>query len=368
MTITPRDASEPDPILARREALDIVLEAVADSPWREHLMLRGSILLRGWLGLDAREPGDVDFVVLPQGWAFHSERTETMLRDIAERVATAAERSESIRIQASEVDYSEIWTYDRVPGRRLNLRWTALDARIRSGNAQADFVFNEPLPQPPQWTEIPRLGAPGAPVRLLAASPELSLAWKVRWLTEDRYPEGKDLYDAVLLAERFGPDAQLLRTVSPETWFHELPELTAAVDWDELIWSRPELTGQLDAFAWRLILALAPVFPDQLADFRTRLGRTLDWTVKEARRRTEKDRDEILLEDGLERWAELTTVQRLLAVQAEYGCDLAVAAERIAVARQRNQQIPGIEHRVDPYLVADTVERWSDSSAGNAGG
>ncbi|PYC74957.1 hypothetical protein C7C45_03455 [Micromonospora arborensis] len=36
---------------------------------------------------------------------------------------------------------------------------------------------------------------------VLAAPAPLALAWKLLWLATDRYPQGKDLYDAALLAE-----------------------------------------------------------------------------------------------------------------------------------------------------------------------
>src|SRR5947209_3190563 len=54
---------------ARREAMDHVLVIVAESPAAEHLLLRGSLLLKSWLGEAARDPGDMDWVVTPQSVA-----------------------------------------------------------------------------------------------------------------------------------------------------------------------------------------------------------------------------------------------------------------------------------------------------------
>src|SRR6185503_14258157 len=90
----------------------------------------------------------------------------------------------------------DIWTYDRVPGRRLLLPWKADDL---SGWVQLDFVFHEHLPVAPEPAAVPAAGRPSA--LLLAATPELSLAWKIMWLVTDAHPQGKDLYDAVLPAE-----------------------------------------------------------------------------------------------------------------------------------------------------------------------
>jgi hypothetical protein len=68
------------------------------------------------------------------------------------------------------------------------------------GHVQMDFVFGERLWTLPQAVEIPLLSGGSALVQ--AASQELSLAWKLVWLETDMYPQGKDLYDATLLAQQ----------------------------------------------------------------------------------------------------------------------------------------------------------------------
>lgn len=50
---------------ARRRVISHLLRAVAASQWKDHLILRGSVLLKTWLGTDAREPGDLDWVIVP---------------------------------------------------------------------------------------------------------------------------------------------------------------------------------------------------------------------------------------------------------------------------------------------------------------
>lgn len=348
----------------RRDAVDTVLAALADSPWREHLMLRGSVLLSAWFGERAREPGDVDFIVLPADWKFHSQLTETMLADIADRVATRTHTSATVRIRASDAVDDDIWTYDRVPGRRLVLPWTAIDDRIPSGTVQLDFVFNESPQQSPQWTEIPRLGRPGPAVRMLAATPELSLAWKLLWLTDDRFPEGKDLYDAVLLAEHCTPTAELLEAVSPHTWFARLPDIAGEVDWAEFAKDRPDLTDQRDAFAWRLTVALAPAFPDHLATICDDLADSAWRLAMAACDRTTNEHEGLLFEDRLEIWPHSTTVHRIIAVRANYNCSLTEAAQRITAARRRRPDCPLIAARVNPHTVAETLQQWSDPERG----
>ena len=58
-------------------------------------------------------------------------------------------------------------------------------------------------------------------LELLAATPETSLAWKLLWLAGDMHPQGKDLYDAVLLAESYSVRPALLREVfDADQYFH----------------------------------------------------------------------------------------------------------------------------------------------------
>ncbi|WP_327071231.1 nucleotidyl transferase AbiEii/AbiGii toxin family protein [Kitasatospora sp. NBC_01302] len=236
---------------ARRRAMDLLLAAIADSPWAEALVLRGSVLLRAWFGAQAREPGDLDFVVVPPQWRIEEPRTAEMLDGIA-RAAEAASHG-PVRFTASEAVSEDIWTYDRVPGRRLLLPWRA--DGLPDGAIQLDFVFNEPLRVPPQPALLPAAEGPAtgtAGARLNAASPELSLAWKLMWLVSDAYPQGKDLYDAVLLAESTPLRYQVLRDVftDGEALYAEHPveaftiaELghTVSVGWEHFASEYPHL-------------------------------------------------------------------------------------------------------------------------------
>ncbi|MYS11533.1 nucleotidyl transferase AbiEii/AbiGii toxin family protein, partial [Streptomyces sp. SID6041] len=158
---------------ARRAALELVLAAVAGSPWADSLVLRGSMLMGAWFGDSARPPKDIDFVVVPETWRIEEPRTRAMLDGIAaaaERLA--AERGADLTISAAGAVSEYIWTYERVPGHRLVLPWTA--PGLPGGQVQLDFVFNERLPTPPRTAEV-------AGVRLAAADRESSLAWKLMW-------------------------------------------------------------------------------------------------------------------------------------------------------------------------------------------
>ncbi|WP_158642317.1 nucleotidyl transferase AbiEii/AbiGii toxin family protein [Actinomadura sp. WAC 06369] len=184
---------------ARWEALGHVLSAVSESPWADDLVLRGSVLLRAWYGDAARDPGDVDFVVLPSDLHARDWWSRGVL-DGVERLVTYRTGYEEIEVDGTAAERSELWPYSDSPGVRLSMRWRS-DAGPR-GRIQADFSFGEPLPAEPDLVLVPVPGGVDGPheVPLRCAAPGLSLAWKVRWLLADSVPQPKDLYDAWLLA------------------------------------------------------------------------------------------------------------------------------------------------------------------------
>lgn len=197
-----------------------MLRLIEQSPWRERLVLRGSVLLHAYLGERARTPGDIDWVVLPTELQADAPQALQMLDELA---ALLTQRSSigPVRIHTDRIARDAIWTYERAEGRRMTIVWSLDD--LPEGQIQFDFVFRDPLPRAPATVEIPL--TEGEPVSLLGATPELSLAWKLVWLQTDRYPQGKDLYDAVLLAEH----AQMPQSLFAEAMRND-PDNT---DWDE---------------------------------------------------------------------------------------------------------------------------------------
>ncbi|MFF8847371.1 nucleotidyl transferase AbiEii/AbiGii toxin family protein [Streptomyces sp. NPDC015127] len=265
----PLDAVAPDATAwqsARREALDTVLTAVSRSGWADSLVLRGSMLMAAWFGREAREPKDLDFVVVPADWNIEEERAGTMLTEVASAAQRVAdERGGPLTIDASGAESEYIWTYDRVPGRRMVLPWRVTGQP--GGQVQLDFVFNERLPQEPVPTTV-------AGTELRAASPELSLAWKVQWLLTDCYAQGKDLYDAALLAERHPLRYELLHEVfrlsgewpypqREEVGFADLEEAVGSVEWNHFAADYPQFADAEREYAERLLTALAPTFADE---------------------------------------------------------------------------------------------------------
>lgn len=242
----------------RRGLFDSVLEAIAESDLRDHLVARGSVLLAHYLGDRARPPGDIDFVVQPVSLTIDSDEAAGLFAAMRELLAGVSFGDATVDADRAVMD--SIWTYDRVPGRRMTTPWTA--PGLPSGTIQMDFVFNEELWAAPEAISLP--GSYEGP-SLLAAGAEQSLAWKIMWLASDDYPQGKDLYDAVLLAEFTSISSDLLfraLTDNHQTSRHVGADMTAQdvravvarlrVDWAEFVKDNPLVGSSVDPWLTRL--------------------------------------------------------------------------------------------------------------------
>jgi hypothetical protein len=130
---------------------------------------------------------------------------------------------------------------------------------------QVDVVFRETFAEPAQRLAIPSVD--GGSISVRVATPAQSLAWKLVWLATDSYPQGKDLYDAVLLAERFAVSHEVLA----ETFrlASALPLLSAAklasrrTDWGNFLKEYPWVDGSEAEWLARLTKALEPTFAER---------------------------------------------------------------------------------------------------------
>ncbi|MGW1374501.1 nucleotidyl transferase AbiEii/AbiGii toxin family protein [Streptomyces sp. NPDC002446] len=366
---------------ARQHALHHVLTALSQSPWADHLVLRGSMLLKEWFGDAAREPGDLDFVVVPETWQLTDDRTDQMLDGIAAAAEELSHRGGPVRLDAHAAIGDEIWSYDRVPGRRLVIPWTAEAAGVPAGSVQLDFVFNEHLPAPAEPAEI--LGPQGAtPVVVHAATRALSLAWKVLWLVSDRHPEGKDLYDAVLLAESTELPFALLREVFRGVdggCYDRYPVLLQTIseierDWSELRKEYPHRIETMTSdpyvehtYVHRLVAALEPTFAcddgsGATAAYQQRAAWFASLTSECAGVLAEHGMDavqDLLLERNIT-FDNTVVITRELAGRDV--CDLRDAAAMVAAFRRGH---PAVDRRT--WLLADPDEVVQQLSGGETG-
>jgi hypothetical protein len=182
---------------ARRRATDHVLRAIAESRWGENLVLRGSRLMRAWFGDVAREPGDLDWVVRPATILLSDPRSTELLAGLTEAVSTRP-APQGLTFLPDTVVEDDIWTYERAAGRRVVFPWRAPE--LPGGAVQVDVVFGEEFFELPEQMSLAT--ADEGEVTLWTAGLGQSLAWKLLWLETDMHAQGKDLYDAALLAER----------------------------------------------------------------------------------------------------------------------------------------------------------------------
>lgn len=278
--------------MSHRLALDHVLGLVADAPCADSLILRGSMTMLAWVGDRARPPGDLDWVVRPPAgvprdrlspypfvdqpdmvqvwpevahgagrykiWMFEDldtggfaprvppdglhwvdaeelQHPENLHLDVLDLVRRQPRTDSGVTFDPDAATVDATWGYAYGPadgaeggGVRITLPWRTSGER---GSTQLDFAYDEPLPDPPISTAVPRSDG-GPPTVVWSASRELSLTWKLQWLAADQANDGrvagKDLYDAVLLAELDGvrlPD-RLRRRV-----LRAVPSPDAVRDW-----------------------------------------------------------------------------------------------------------------------------------------
>jgi hypothetical protein len=238
---------------ARQAALRHVLAVLSGGLWGRHLVLRGSVTMPAWVGTAAREPGDLDFVVTPA--SITSDSGEA--RKLFEGIIAELSAQPGAGLRPDRIEQSEIWTYERADGRRLMIPFTG--PRVPEGAVQVDIVFGEELPIPPEPVTLPGVGHP-----VLAATAGLSLAWKLLWLATDAYPQGKDLYDAVLLAEHTTVDLALVRDLLRPELGDEAGRFTAesVLSWPDVEWHNfhqdyPDLVDDPHEQPWLRRLAVA---------------------------------------------------------------------------------------------------------------
>ncbi|MGV9665947.1 nucleotidyl transferase AbiEii/AbiGii toxin family protein [Nocardia niigatensis] len=197
-----------------------------------------------------------------------------LLDSLTETIRERPEGSAGVVLDAGGIDggtdggYS--LDYYDTPGLRVRVPWYTIGPETMAGEVQLDFAADQSLPDSPVWTLVPR-GDGHAATPCVTASPEVSLAWKLLWLytdssESDEYGDsraggaGKDLYDAVLLAEspRIQLSWSLLRRVLGEAAddFEADDILAWRVNWDRFQQHNPGVTGTVREWLERLVHAL----------------------------------------------------------------------------------------------------------------
>lgn len=250
----------------RSSVLQHILLQISKSTASKHLILRGSALMSLWFAETARRPGDLDWVVTPDSWRYNSEQAIDLFKVIQGCLNGTSDNNCTFLIPDRDFVSEEIWTYEKAPGKRLIIPWNCED-QTQNGTIQMDLVFGEVMPSEPIIVSIET--SSGEAINITSASPEQSLAWKLLWLATDMYGQGKDLYDAVLLAEQFSLDINLLRETfilgdsdrqyDPFDDFNENGIKNWNIEWDDFKKEYPTISGTEQDWKQRLVKALGPL-------------------------------------------------------------------------------------------------------------
>jgi hypothetical protein len=244
----------------RLQVLHHVVQLVVGSRWNYHLVLRGSLLLRTWLGEAARDPGDIDWVFIPPNVGLDHTISRQLFDELIQLVVENPRVGNAL-IDVESISVDDIWTYERASGRRVLIPWRSEE--LPPGAVQMDVVFGEQLWSGPILTQI--TAPAGGSILVSTATKEESLAWKLLWLETDMYPQGKDLYDAALLAEQTILPFSLLDRVL-QTGGRSIAKLKSdfplklQVDWENFKLEYPTVDGDAKDWQARLARALAPTF------------------------------------------------------------------------------------------------------------
>lgn len=188
-------------------ALHGVLRRLAQSPARGRYVLRGSLLLHAWVSERStavlRQPRDIDLVWIGSGDPMAYNGAEAARSAIKSIVTTPVD--DGVTFDAEKVEPVETWPYSESPGQRYLLPWTIGQWR---GEAQLDVSLDEVIDPPAVDAQVPGL-LPAMSATVLAATPELALTWKLRWLLDDDVAQPKDLWDALLLIRHLPMDRVL---------------------------------------------------------------------------------------------------------------------------------------------------------------
>lgn len=251
-------------IEAKWQVIDHLLGIITNSKWNDHLVLRGSLLQKAWFGDEAREPGDIDWVFRPKDVGINDPLAAELFTDLKKRVSENSSAGEA-EIVVKKIFTDDIWTYERAAGKRIVFPWKT--EGLPPGYIQMDVVFNEDLWNDPIQTQIPT--TPNSSRSVWSVDKEISLAWKLLWLETDMYPQGKDLYDAVLLAENTHLSLDLLKLVLQSgDWRPRGEELTAdfplkwEVDWENFKLEYSWIEGTAEDWQARLSAALKQTFTE----------------------------------------------------------------------------------------------------------
>jgi hypothetical protein len=109
--------------------------------------------MAAWVGAAAREPGDLDFVVVPHTLTSNSPEATRLFDDIKAAVRAGA----GAGLEPDQITETAIWTYERADGRRLAIPFSApgtADSGLVEGQEADSFTAASVLAWDVDWTNF----------------------------------------------------------------------------------------------------------------------------------------------------------------------------------------------------------------------
>lgn len=255
--------------LLRAQLWRIVLRIISTSIFKDELICRGSYVLKQWYPKLAREPGDLDWVVRDPSHDINGQWSNDLFEFLQELPRNILFAQAGVVLGRAAID--DIWTYDRVPGKRIVFYWQT--ARLGYIPIQMDFVFREVLWKEPVLLQM-NADSP-LQAEVWVTDKELALAHKLLWISTDLHPQGKDLYDAVLLAENTPISVDLLTHAIVDSERLQRNQVLVNLDfdrtyinWDWFQREYPHISGTESDWLNRLKAALKPSLNNLYSHYR----------------------------------------------------------------------------------------------------
>ncbi len=178
-------------LVLTRYALERFLYRLSCSPYADRFVLKGALLILGWLGESLRPTRDADLLGF-------GDVTEASLTSLFSSIATLEVAPDGMRYDPTSIRVRPIRPEDEYGGMRVTLIGRLGSARLR---LQLDVGIGDAVKPEPQWLEYPSLLDLPRP-RLRCYQPETAIAEKVHAMVVlgSRNSRMRDFFDVFMLS------------------------------------------------------------------------------------------------------------------------------------------------------------------------
>ena len=204
--------------------LERFLRRLASSPYKDHFVLKGGVLVAAIVGLDYRNTMDIDMTLLH--YSLHEEKLSHALNEIISLDVGDDTTFHLLRMESIRQD-------DEYGGLRIHMQ-------AQSGNIAVPFSIDvstgDAITPQPIETSIPSFFDGLSPVRMWSYNVETVLAEKLETILRRGVlsTRPRDFYDVYILTRLCNPDSAILAQAVHATTKHRNSEETLT-HWREIV-------------------------------------------------------------------------------------------------------------------------------------